>query len=312
MPSVTLVESAKLAQNELLAGVIENIITVDRFYDVLPFMGIQGNALSYNRENALGDVQTASVGDTITAKAAATFTTVTSSLTKIIGDAEVDGLIQVTRSDSGNNQEAVQIASKAKAAGRKYRDLLLNGAGAGADFTGILGLVDSSKKIYQDTSGVDTNGGALSFAKLDELMDSVTDKDGQVDFLVMSARTLRSYNALLRALGGASVSDVITLPSGAQVPAYRQVPIFRNDWMPVNQTRGGSGAVCSSVVAGTLDDGSGKYGISGLTALNSAGIVVERVGVHQSRDEMITRVKWYCGLACFNLNGLASLGGVTN
>ena len=39
---------------------------------------------------------------------------------------------------------------------------------------------------------------------------------------------------------------------------------------------------------------------------------VERVGVHQSRDEMITRVKWYAGLALFNLNGLAVCNGVTN
>ena len=46
MASVTLAESAKLAQNELVAGVIENIITVNRFFDVLPFDSIEGNALA--------------------------------------------------------------------------------------------------------------------------------------------------------------------------------------------------------------------------------------------------------------------------
>ena len=79
MASVTLSESAKLAQDELVAGVIENIITVNPFFDVLPFDGIDGNALAYNRENVLGDVQVLGVGGTITAKAAATFTQVTSS-----------------------------------------------------------------------------------------------------------------------------------------------------------------------------------------------------------------------------------------
>ena len=99
MASVTLAESAKLSQNQLLAGVIENIVTVNPLYEVMPFMGIEGNALAYNRENALGDSQFLGVGGTITAKAAATFTAVTSSLTTLIGDAEVNGLIQATRSD---------------------------------------------------------------------------------------------------------------------------------------------------------------------------------------------------------------------
>src|SRR4051812_23612053 len=109
MATVTLVESAKLAQNELVAGVIESIITVNRFFEVLPFDGIEGNALAYNRENALGDVQNIAVAATITAKNPATFTQVTSGLTTIIGDAEVNGLIQVTRSGDGNDQTAIQI-----------------------------------------------------------------------------------------------------------------------------------------------------------------------------------------------------------
>src|ERR1700748_3043486 len=98
MSSVTLVESAKLAQNELVAGVIENIITVNRMFDILPFDSIDGNALAYNRENVLGDVSMAGVGSTYTALGAgkypASFTQVTANLTTIMGDAEVNGLIQ--------------------------------------------------------------------------------------------------------------------------------------------------------------------------------------------------------------------------
>jgi hypothetical protein len=312
MASVTLAESAKLAQNELVSGVIENVITVNRMFQVLPFDGIDGNALAYNRENVLGDVQVLDVGDSITAKAAATFTNVTSTLTSIIGDAEVNGLIQATRSGDGNDQKAIQIASKAKSAGRKYQDMLLNGLGSSNEFLGLLGLVDNSKKIYQDVAGngVTTDGGVLTLAKLDELLDLVTDKDGQVDFLTMHSRTIRQYFALLRALGGASIQDTVTLPSGEQVPGYRGVPIFRNDWMPINQTRGASSSRCSTIVAGNFDDGSRKYGIAGLTAAKASGIQIEEVGVHQSKDETITRVKWYAGLALFNLNGLASLGGL--
>lgn len=311
MPSVTLAESAKLAQDQLVSGVIENVITVNEIYRVLPFQGISGNALGYNRENVLGDVQTAAVGGTVTAKAAATFTYVTSSLTTIIGDAEVNGLIQATRSADGNDQTAVQIASKAKSAGRKYQDQMVNGDGTGSNMSGLLTLCAAGQKVEAAVGGVTTNGGPLSFEALDALIDLVTDKDGQVDFLMMNSRTRRAYLALLRGLGGASPGDVYTMADGTTLPAYRGIPIFRNDWIPLNQTKG-SATNCTTVFAGTMDDGSQQHGIAGLTAENNAGIMVKDVGEKETADERIHRVVWYCGLALFNEKGLAALTGVTN
>lgn len=306
MASVTLAESAKLAQNELIAGLIENVITVNRFFEILPFDGIDGNALAYNRENALGDIDVEGVGDAIGAKAAATFTQVTSSLTTIIGDAEVNGLIQATRSGDGNDQTAVQIASKAKSAGRKYQDMLINGTGASNQFNGLINLCASGQKV--DTG---VNGGPLSFDFLDALIDLVVDKDGQVDFITMPSRTIRAFYKLLRGLGGASISDVVTLPSGAQVPGYRQVPIFRNDWIPINQVKGG-GSNQTTIFGGTLDDGSRQHGIAGLTAEKMAGISVVDVGEMETKDEHIWRVKWYSGLALFSEKGLAAAEGITD
>lgn len=306
MASVTLVESQKLAQNQLIAGIIENTISVDRAYELIPFEPITGNALAYNRENVLGDVMVSGVGTTITAKAAATFTQVTSSLTTIIGDAEVNGLIQATRSSDGNDQTAVQIASKAKSMGRKYRDMFINGTGAGDEFTGLLALCAASQKVTPST-----NGDALSFAILDQLIDLVVDKDGQVDFMIMAPRTIRSYYALLRALGGASIGDVVTLPSGATVPGYRGVPLLRNDYNPVNQTQGAT-TTCTTIMAGTFDDGSRQHGIAGLTAEEQAGMHLEDVGIAEGKDEHIWRVKWYCGLALYSEKGLAAAPGITN
>lgn len=311
MASVTLVESAKLALNELIAGVIENVITVNHFFHVLPFDGIDGNALAYNRENALGDVDVYGVDDTILSKAPATFSSVTSSLTSILGDAEVNGLIQATRSGDGNDQRAIQVASKAKSCGRKYQDMLINGNGVGNQFSGMLSLVDPTQSIIQDTGGVTTNGGPISFLALDNLIDLVTDKDGNVDYIMMHSRTIRAYYALLRALGGANIGDTVQLPSGTTVPAYRGIPIFRNDWMPTNQTQG-SLNTATTVLAGTLDDGSRQHGIAGLTASNAAGMIIEDVGISQTKDNTITRVKWYSGLALFSLKGLAALTGVSN
>ena len=310
MASVTLAESAKLAQDELVSGVIENIITVNRMFDVLPFDSIDGNALSYNRENVLGDVINAGVGTTFSGagagKAPATFTQVTAPLTTIMGDAEVNGLIQATRSGDGNDQTDTQIASKAKSAGRRYQEQLITGTGSTNQFAGLLSLCAASQKV-----ATGTNGGVLSFAILDELLDLVVDKDGDVDYISMHARTIRSYKALLRTLGGASITEVVELPSGAKVMGYNQVPIFRNDYIPTNQVKG-SGSGQTTIFAGTLDDGSRTHGIAGLTATQASGIQVVPVGEKEDADEFIWRVKWYCGLALFSEKGLALADGITN
>lgn len=305
MASITLAESAKLSQNDLVSGVIEQIITVNKMFEMLPFDGVEGNAIAYNRENVLGDVDVEGVGDTIGSKAAATFTNVTSGLTKIIGDAEVDGLIQATRSDE-NDQTSLQIASKAKSAGRKYQDMLINGTGASNQFNGLINLAVSGQGANTGASG-----GPLSFTFMDETADLVLDKDGAVDYYTMHSRTIRSFKTLLRALGGASINEVITLPSGAKVMAYNDIPIFRNDWIPTNQVKGG-GSNQTTVFAGTFDDGSRTHGIAGLTASKLAGIQVVDVGEHQDKDERIWRVKWYCGLALFSEKGLAYADGITN
>jgi hypothetical protein len=305
MPSITLTESSKLSQDQLVAGVIEEIITVNNFYEVLPFDGIQGNALSYNRENVLGDVQTAAVGDTITAKNPATFTTVRTGLTTILGDTEINGLIQSTQSNIVD-QRATQISSKAKNVGRKFQDLFVNGSGVGSEFTGLLGLVDSGQLV---DSG--TNGSNLTFELIDELIDRILDKDGMVDFLMFPRRTLRSYLALLRALGGATIGDVATLPSGNKIPAYRGIPIFANDYIPTNQTKG-TATTCTTIFAGTVDDGSRTHGIAGLTSEKDSGMKIKRIGESHTKDEEIWRVLWYCGLALFNKKGLAAIPGIKN
>lgn len=307
MASVTLAESAKLTQDMLVQGVIEEIIDSNPMWQMFPFEGIDGNSLAFNRENVLGDVQVLGVGGTITAKNPATFTKVNANLTTILGDAEVNGLIQATRSGE-TNQKAQQIASKAKSASRKYQDMMINGTGIGDEFVGLRGLVASSQTIHAAGASIG-NGAVLTFELLDELLDLIKDKDSRPDFLMMSARERRRVLQLLRSLGGASPADVYTMPNGEEIVAYNGIPIFVNDYIPTNLTAG-SASNASVIFAGTLDDGSMTHGISGLTAKNAAGISVVEVGQSETKDEEITRVRWYCGMANFSQKGLAMLDGV--
>jgi len=319
MASVTLVESAKLAQDELVAGIIEEIVTVNQMFELLRFDGIDGNSLAFNRENTLGAAGVGGVGTSITTgvvnpitggsggKAAATFTKVNFNLTTILGDAEVNGLIQATRSGDGNDQRATQVASKAKNIGQQYQHMFINGTGAGDQFNGLINLCPAGQTV--DVATPSPNGENLSFARLDEVIDLVKDKNGQVDYLVMNERTIRAYKALLRALGGAGINATIQLPSGSRVNQYSGIPILRNDYIPVDQTFGAA-TTATTVFAGTLDDGSRSQGIAGMTAATESGIRVVEVGEAEDRDESITRIKWYSGLALFSTLGIACLPGV--
>jgi len=308
MATVTLAESAKLSQNKLVIGIIETIITVNRIFELIPFDGIEGNALAYNREGAIpaNFVQTAEVGDTIAAKAPAVFVQATSSLTTIVGDAEVNGLIQATRSNF-QDQRATQVQAKAKSVARSWQSQFVigdNGTTA-SEFDGIEQLCAAGQTIT-----VGANGDALSFANMDELHDLVIDRDGEVDWFMAHGRTIRQFKALLRALGGAGINEVLQLPSGKTVPVYSGVGIFTNNHIPLDDTKG-TGTALSAMYAGNFDDGSRDTGLAGLTALSQAGIGVENVGISETKDETITRVKWYASMALFSELGLAKLPHIT-
>lgn len=319
MASVTLPQAGKLSQNEMTSGVIDEIVTVNQMFERLPFDDIDGNALQYTRENDLGGAGVAGVGttfddatdrnpipgETAGIKAPASFTSVTSGLTKIIGDAEVDQLIESTRSGSGNNQTSVQIASKAKHCGRIFQHMLANGTGAANQFVGLINLVTAAQ-----TRTPATNGERFNLDIMDEIADLVTAKDGMIDYYCMNVRERRAYRAALRALGGAGITEVMDLPSGDRVMAYNGVPVFRNDYIPIDQTQG-STTDASTIFAGTFDDGSRSNGLAGLTARRQAGINVVDVGESETKDEHIWRVKWYCGLALFSNLGLAAAPGIS-
>lgn len=324
MSTITLAESALLDLDELVVGVIANIVTINEFYAMLPFQGIEGNALAFNREEVLGAVATVGVGDTdgvignlvvvpsgtnaterAAAKNPATFTQVTASLTTIMGDAEVNGLIQATRSGH-NDQTMLQIASKAKQLGRKYQDLMINGDGSNFTFPGMLSLTAPSQVV-----STGTDGDFLSFEDLDNLMALILDKDGQVEYFMAHNKIITKYRSLLRALGGAHINEVFDLPDGRTVKnVYSGIPIFRNDWIPTTRTTGATTGTTSVLFAGTLDDGSMSHGISGLTAKDQVGIKVVDVGESHIKDEHIHRLRWYCGLANFSQLGLGYIDGL--
>lgn len=310
MASQTLAEASKLTNDEITQGVAADIIDINPMFSVIPFDGHTGQSITTNRENALGDAQKLAVGGTITAKAAATFTEVTFSPSKVIGDAEMDGLVQATSQSAGVDQRAIEISSKAKSVGRIAQAGLATDDGSTPNLNSLHSMVDSGQFTTNSA------GQALSFKLMDEMLDLVLAKDGQVDWIMMPARTMRSYKALLRALGGTPADWIVTLPDGRTTIGYEGIPIFKNSFLSVVETANGAAlttGALTSVWAGVFDDGSRKIGLSGIhPASTPAGLVVENVGVAETKDETIDRVKWYMNWAMFNRKGLARLTSINN
>ncbi len=118
--ALTLAEAAKLSNDTLLVGVIETIISESPVLQLLPFIEIVGNGLTYNQENAAATAAFYDVGDAW-AESTPTFTQVTANLKILGGDADVDNYLARTRSNI-QDLEAAIIQLKAKAVQRKFDD----------------------------------------------------------------------------------------------------------------------------------------------------------------------------------------------
>ena len=309
MATQTLAELAKFAQDDLVGGVAEDIITVAPWFGFMPFDGYIGPGILVNREDVLGDAGLYSVGDTITHRTPSAAVQATYTATKIIGQVDMDELVQAQGDSRSVDMGAQEISSKAKTVGRIFNQQVAgDGDGITPNLHSLHSLVDSLQ--YTTASA----GQALSLPLLDELLDLVTAKDGEVDFLVGHKSQIRAFKALYRALGGAEPENlVLNMPDGTTrtVNLYEGIPFFRNDYLPITETANGAaviGGALTSVYAGCWDDGTRKIGIGGIyPASIPAGIMVKPIGTSETKDEEMWRVKWYVNFVQFNRRGMARL-----
>lgn len=293
-------EAEKLSQDQVVQGIVEEIITVNEMYSLLPFTKVSGKAYLYKREGNLPTVDYLDPNEEVPENAA-TFQEVVTKLRILIGDVDVDKFLTETMSDT-EDQLGIQIALKAKAMGRTFQNSMVNGdSGSNAkEFDGLRALVTASQTIEAGAEG-----GALTLSALDHLVDTVPNG---ADFLVMRSGTRRAYVAQLRAAGG-NTGAMIQHPNfDVPVLAHNGVPIVVNDFLPADETQGANTSTCSvyAVRANELD------GLHGLYGGETAGIRVESVGTVQNKDAIRTRLKWYCGLALKSTKSVARLKGVTN
>lgn len=293
--ALTKIEAAKLSNDLLVRGVIETIVKESAILSYLPFMEVTGTAVRYTREATLPAVSFYVPGDTWT-EATPTYTSQVAELKILGGDADVDNFLQATYADS-NDLEAEVIASRAKAIAHKFSDTFFNGDSSidAKSFDGLKTLTPAGQ-----TLNMGTNGGSLTLARMDELIDAVM--PGKPEVLLMSKRSRRKLKDLRRSSG--SVLETSINQFGERIETYDGIPVVVDDFMSDAETQG-TGTQLSSVYALKFGQGTGLMG------LEHGGISVEPVGELETKDATRTRIKWYAGLALFSTLGVARLSGIT-
>ena len=303
--ALTLAEASKLSNDILLQGVVETIVKDSPVLQRLPFIEIVGNGLTYNQEKTLPSIDFYDVGDTW-AESTPTFEQLTANLKIMGGDADVDNFLKSTRSNI-QDLEAAVVELKAKAVKDKFEETFIYGDTVvnAKQFDGLRKLIDTTTAGDQVIAMGDT-GATLTLAKLDELIDAV--KGGKPDMLLMSRRSRRKINALVRASGGMVDNDRDQW--GNFVQLWDGIPIGVNDWILDTHTLSGgvetdtTGGDCSTIYAIQL----GEWALCGLTS--PGHLTVEPIGSMESKDATRTRVKWYVSLALFSSVKSAALIGV--
>jgi len=294
--ALTIADAARLSNDLVVKGVMEEIIYDSPLMQRLPWIEINGNALTYNRENAAATAAFYAVGDTWT-ESTPTFTQITATLTILGGDADVDEYIRKTRSNVQDIEAAI-IQLKAKAVRNKLEDTLINGDGTSNSFVGIDLLCAAGQTV---SSGA--NGATLTTAFLDQLIDQV--EGGKPDLLLMSKRSRRKLKQLRASSGNILETDRNQF--GEMVTFYDGIQIAVSDWISDNKTVGTS-SDCSTIYAFRM----GEDALAGLVggAPPNQIIQIQRLGPLETKDADRTRIKAYVSLALFSTKALAKLTGV--
>lgn len=140
-----------------------------------------------------------------------------------------------------------------------------------------------------------------------ELMDRMIDEFVKVRerrVFVMPPQLKSKFYALVRAIPGAR-ETVTTLPGvNGPVPTYRGIPILQSEWIPVNEAKGASGAVLTSMFLISLDPTLGLWMGAGQKAgsntldidpskARALGVSVKEIGPLEDKDAHRTRVTFY-------------------
>ncbi|MDF2010202.1 major capsid protein [Priestia megaterium] len=185
MAGITMPEAMKLIETPLKRGIIETIARESTVLELLPIVGINGNAFSYVQETSTGSVGFRAVNEDYN-HTNPTHTQKTEKLRRLGSKVEVDRFIELTQNINDVRAEATSLKSKAIA--NEFTRVFFKGNSGTNDleFDGL----DIRMLPEQE---VDADGAELNADHVSHLLDLV---QGGADVLFMNKRTRRKMTAL--------------------------------------------------------------------------------------------------------------------
>jgi hypothetical protein len=316
--AVTLVEAAKLSQNDLQRGVIETFVQDAVVLDRIPLMPIQGNAFAYNEEATLPGIEFRAVNAAY-AESTGAFNQKTETLVILGGDADVDTYIVKTRGNL-NDQRAAQTRMKVKAANYKFQDAFINGDTAvdANSFDGLKKRLTGAQVIAAGVNGLAVIGADDAarhafFDQLDALIAAVPGLGPDNGALYMNASILAKIKSSARRL---TIYDQTVDSFGRKIATYQGIALLdigtKADGtliLPQTETQGTAAGTVSSIYAVRYGQDETDRAVTGLT---NGGVDVRDLGEQQAKPVFRTRIEFFCGMGLFGGKGAARLTGVLN
>lgn len=296
--SVTLANAKELGLDDKQAALAEEIITVDELFTLLPFIPVSGNAYAWERELALVTATNTAIGGAFT-PGQSTYTPVSVALTTLGAQVEINKLLlnQNVGAIVDGGLQASQLARGAKSVGRLFSQQFMLGDGTSNKMLGLESTIADS--AFADQL-IDAGDAALTMEMLDELISRVTLR--RPDVIVATQKGRNKIKSLMRGLGGVTYMEV----AGRQLMAYDGIPVIANDWIAADVDGSTAGAQ-QGIFAMCL----GSDGVAALTTAGQPGINAEFVGINQSKDQDIWRVKMYANVAIHSTKSIAKIVSAT-
>lgn len=301
--ALTLVEASKLHSGDVVrSAVIELYARNSDVLRVLPFSGISGNALRYNREDKLPGVGFRGVNEGYT-ESVGILNPVVETLTIAGGDLDVDKFIVDTM---GQDQRSTHESMKVRALALRWGKAFIKGDSNTdpREFDGLQARLGGVQLLENHA----TTGGALSLYNLDKLIDQVENATH-----LMMNKTMR--RRLTQAARNTSVGGFITYSQdefGRQVTQYNDLPILildedeeGNQILPFTEAAATGGTSSTSIYCVSLGEGR-------LEGIENGGIDARDLGELESKPVFRTRVEWYSGISVYHGRAAARLRGITD
>lgn len=314
----TLAQAAKLSNDVLQAGVIELFVRDDPILELLPFITIVGNGLTYNVETTEAIAKFYEVNETWLESTPDT-TPATAVLRILGGDADVDNFLKQTRSDV-NDLKAEAIEAKVKALKYQFMTAFYYGNNAyeSKEFDGLHTLIssliaaDSSYNVVPVGSN-NTTPVLLSMFQLEETVDKVKGVE-KPDLMMMSKALRRGINKYLVAAGGISYAD----KANRRVQTIYDIPVGVSDYISdaenCDKDYGTYFGFEHTTPAASSDGATTifvlSFGAKALTGTQNGDITIEPLGNLETKDASRFRVKWYVSMMLQNILTCAKMTGI--